>query len=79
MHVARFVVALRCLAAGAVILGLMENASRIPDRINEDIANIVSCWQARRRGDNEDGVYDRMLAGMEELVSVFVAFLRSTE
>ena len=79
MHVARFVVALRCLAAGAVILRLMENASRIPDRIEEDIANIVACWQARRRGDNEDGVYDRMLAGMEELVSVFVAFLRSTE
>ena len=69
----------RCLAAGAGILGLMENASRIPDRINEDIANIVACWQARRRGDNEDGVYDRMLAGMEELVSVFVGFLRSTE
>lgn len=79
MHVARFVVASRCLAAGAVILGLMENASRIPDRINEDIANIVACWQARRRGDNENGVYDRMLAGMEELVSVFVGFLRSTE
>src|ERR671916_645468 len=70
---------LRCLAAGAGILGLMENASRIPDRINEDIADIVACWQARRRGDNEDGVYDRMLAGMEELVSVFVGFLRSTE
>ncbi|HET6689089.1 MAG TPA: hypothetical protein VFG82_06930, partial [Rubrobacter sp.] len=57
----------------------MENASRIPDRINEDIANIVACWQARRRGDIEDGIYDRMLAGMEELVSVFVGFLRSTE
>src|SRR3990170_1433153 len=57
----------------------MENASRIPDRINEDIANIVACWQASRRGDNEDGVYDHMLAGMEELVSVFVGFLRSRE
>ena len=57
----------------------MENASRIPDCIDEDIANIVACWQARRRGDNEDGVYDRMLAGMEELVSVFVGFLRSTD
>src|ERR671917_683543 len=72
-------VALRYLAAVAGILGFMENASRIPDRINEDIANIVACWQARRRGDNEDGVYDRMLAGMEEVVSVFVGFLRSTE
>src|ERR687890_571485 len=57
----------------------MENASRIPDCINEDIANIVACWQASTRGDNEDGVYDRMLAGMEELVSVFVGFLRSIE
>src|SRR5688572_21492717 len=57
----------------------MENASRIPDRIDEDIANIVACWQARRRGDNEDGIYDHMLAGMKELVSVFVGFLRSTE
>src|SRR5215204_3245037 len=57
----------------------MENTSSIPDRISEDVAGIVACWQARRRGDNEDGVYDRMLAGMEELVSVFVGFLRSTE
>jgi diguanylate cyclase (GGDEF)-like protein len=79
LHGTCLVIALRCLAAGAVILGFMENASRIPDRIDEDIANIVACWQARRRGDNEDGVYDRMLAGMEELVSVFVGFLRSTE
>jgi diguanylate cyclase (GGDEF)-like protein len=39
----------------------------------------VTCWQASRGRDNEDGVYDRMLAGMEELVSVFVAFLRSRE
>jgi diguanylate cyclase (GGDEF)-like protein len=57
----------------------MENASRIPDRISEDVAGIVACWQASRGRDNEDGVYDRMLAGMEELVSVFVAFLRSRE
>jgi GGDEF domain-containing protein len=57
----------------------MENTSRIPDRISEDVAGIVACWQASRSGDNEDGVYDRMLAGMEELVSVFVGFLRSME
>src|SRR5215207_6455447 len=57
----------------------MENTSSIPDLISEDVAGIVACWQARRRGDNEDGVYDRMLAGMEELVFVFVGFLRSTE
>jgi diguanylate cyclase (GGDEF)-like protein len=57
----------------------MENASRIPDRIEEDVAGIVACWEARRGGEDEDGVYDRTLAGMEELVSVFVGFLRSTE
>jgi len=69
----------RCLAAGAVILGFMENASRIPDRIEEDVAGIVACWEARRGGEGEDGVFERTLAGMEELISVFVGFLRSTE
>jgi len=57
----------------------MENASRIPDRIEEDVAGIVACWEASRGGEDEDGVYDRMLADMEELVSVFVGFLRSVE
>src|SRR5215210_5908092 len=69
----------RCLASGAVILAFMENASRIPDRIEEDVAGIVACWETRRGGEDEDGVYDRMLAGMEELVSVVVGFLRSME
>jgi diguanylate cyclase (GGDEF)-like protein len=57
----------------------MESASRIPDRIDEDVAGIVACWQARRGGEDEDGAYDRTLAGMQELVSVFVGFLRSSE
>jgi diguanylate cyclase (GGDEF)-like protein len=57
----------------------MESTSRIPDRIDEDVGGIVACWQARRAGEDEDGAYDRTLAGMEELVSVFVGFLRSTE
>ena len=57
----------------------MESTSRIPDRIDEDVAGIVTCWQARRGGEGEDGAHDRMLAGMEELVSVFVGFLRSSE
>ena len=57
----------------------MESASRIPDRIEEDVAGIVACWQASRGGEDEDGAYDRTLAGMEELVSVFVGFLRSSE
>jgi hypothetical protein len=55
----------------------MERASRIPDWIDEDVVGIVSCWQTRRGGEDED--HDRMLAGMEELVSVFVGFLRSSE
>jgi GGDEF domain-containing protein len=57
----------------------MESASRIPDRIEEDVAGILACWRASRGGGDEDGAYDRTLAGMEELVSVFVGFLRSTE
>jgi diguanylate cyclase (GGDEF)-like protein len=57
----------------------MESTSRIPDRIDEDVGGIVACWQARRGGEGEDGAYERTLAGMEELVSVFVGFLRSTE
>ena len=69
----------RCLAADTVILGFMVNASRIPDRIEEDVAGIVACWEARRGGEGEDGVFERTLAGMEELISVFVGFLRSTE
>jgi diguanylate cyclase (GGDEF)-like protein len=57
----------------------MESTSRIPDRIDEDVAGIVSCWRSRRGGEEEAGAYDRMLAGMEELVSVFVGFLRSSD
>jgi diguanylate cyclase (GGDEF)-like protein len=57
----------------------MESASRIPDRIDEDVAGIVACWQACRGGEDEDGAYDRTLAGMQDLVSVFVGFLRSSE
>jgi len=57
----------------------MESASRISDRIEEDIAGIVACWEASRGGVDEDGAYDRVLTDMEELVFVFVSFLRSTE
>ncbi|CAN5836506.1 hypothetical protein BH18ACT11_BH18ACT11_03280 [soil metagenome] len=70
---------LRYGEADAVILGDMESAPRIPDRIDEDAAGILACWQASRGGEDEDGAYDRTLAGMEELVSVFVGFLRSTD
>jgi diguanylate cyclase (GGDEF)-like protein len=58
----------------------VDNASRIPDRINEDVAGILACWQASRgSGVGEDGTYERMLAGMEDLVGTFVGFLQSTE
>jgi diguanylate cyclase (GGDEF)-like protein len=57
----------------------VENASRIPDHISQDVAGILACWQTSRGGTDEDGAYDRMLAGMEDLVGTFVAFLRSTE
>jgi diguanylate cyclase (GGDEF)-like protein len=69
----------RCLAAGEVILGFMESTSRIPDRIEEDVAGIVACWESLRGAEDEDGVFERTLAGMEELISVFVGFLRSME
>jgi len=57
----------------------MDSTSRIPDRIDEDVAGIVACWQERRGGDGDDGANGRMLAGTEELVSIFVGFLRSPE
>ncbi|HET7273116.1 MAG TPA: GGDEF domain-containing protein [Rubrobacter sp.] len=57
----------------------MDTSSRIPDRISEDVAGILACWQASRGGADEDGVYDRLLVGMEDLVGTFVAFLRSAE
>src|SRR5919112_382146 len=57
----------------------MEGASRIPERIREDLPAIVASWREDRRGDAEDGAYSRLLAGMEELISVFIEFLRSPE
>lgn len=57
----------------------MENASLIPDRIEEDLPGILACWQASRGGDAEDGAYGRVVSGMEQLVGTFVGFLRSTE
>lgn len=57
----------------------MESASLIPDRIEEDTAGILACWQLRTGADDEDGSNSHTLAGMEELVSVFVGFLRSTD
>ena len=57
----------------------MEGTPRIPERIREDLPAIVASWRDDRRGDSEDGAYSRLLAGMEELISVFIEFLRSPE
>jgi diguanylate cyclase (GGDEF)-like protein len=57
----------------------MEGTSRIPERIREDLSAIVAFWSEDRRGDAEDGAYSRLVAGMEELISVFIEFLRSPE
>jgi len=57
----------------------MESASRIPERIRQDLPRIVASWREARRGDVEDGAYSRLTAGMEQLVSVFVDFLSSPD
>jgi len=63
---------------GAVILEDMDGAPRISDRINEDLAGILSCWE-EGRGRLDDDARVRMVAGMEQLVTAFVAFLQSPE
>ena len=57
----------------------VESAPRIPDRIRQDLPSIVASWRDDRRGGAEDGAYSRLVGGMEQLVSVFVDFLRSPE
>jgi diguanylate cyclase (GGDEF)-like protein len=57
----------------------MEGASRIPDRLRDDLPAIVTAWGEDRRGDGEDDAYSRLVAGMEVLLSVFIEFLRSPE
>ena len=58
----------------------MEGTSRIPERIHDDLSGIVASWRERRGGDDvEDGAYSRLVAGMEELVLIFIEFLRSPE
>jgi diguanylate cyclase (GGDEF)-like protein len=39
----------------------------------------VASWRKDRRGDADDGAYARLVAEMEELISVFIEFLRSPE
>jgi diguanylate cyclase (GGDEF)-like protein len=62
-----------------VILTAMEDASRIPDCIRDYQPAIVAAWREDRRGDAEDGAYSRLVGEMEELISVFIEFLRSPE
>jgi diguanylate cyclase (GGDEF)-like protein len=57
----------------------VESASHIPGRIGQDLPDIVASWREARRGDVGDGAYSRLTAGMEQLVSVFIEFLRSPE
>jgi diguanylate cyclase (GGDEF)-like protein len=57
----------------------MQSASSIPDRVQQDLPNIVASWREYRRGDAEAGPYSRLTTNMEQLVSVFVEFLRSPE
>ena len=63
---------------GAVILEDMDGAPRISDRITEDLAGILSCWE-KGRGRLDDDARVRMVARMEQLVTAFVAFLHSPE
>jgi diguanylate cyclase (GGDEF)-like protein len=65
---------------GGGILGAMEGTSRIPERIHDDLPGIVASWRESRGGEDvEDGAYSRLVAGMEELVLIFIEFLRSPE
>ena len=58
---------------------MMEGTSRIPDRLRDGLPAIVASWRESRRGDFEDGAYSRLVAGMEELVLVFIEFLNSPD
>ena len=58
---------------------MMEGTSRIPDRLRDGLPTIVASWRESRRGDFEDGAYSRLVAGMEELVLVFIEFLNSLD
>ena len=55
----------------------MESASRIPDRIRDDLPAILECWRDKRGGGCEGE--QRLAAGMERLILVFVEFLRSED
>ena len=57
----------------------MESTSHIPDRIGQDLPKIIASWREARRGDIEDGAYSRLTTAMEQLVSVFIDFLRSPD
>ena len=56
----------------------MESASRIPDRIRDDLPAILDCWRGER-GLGQDESQQALAAGIESLVLVFVDFLRSED
>jgi diguanylate cyclase (GGDEF)-like protein len=57
----------------------MEGTSRIPDSIRDELSAVVASWRGERGGDDDDGAYSRLVAGMEALISVFIEFLQSPE
>ena len=57
----------------------MESPYHIPDRISQELPGILASWRESRRGDVEDGAYTRLTAAMEQLVSIFIEFLRSPD
>jgi diguanylate cyclase (GGDEF)-like protein len=68
-----------CGGKGAGILGGMETPPQIVARIRQDLPNILRSWKEERKGLGEGEPCGRMVARMEELVSVFAGFLESAQ
>lgn len=57
----------------------MRTPPQIVARIRQDLPNILTSWKEARKGLGEDEPSRRMVAGMEELLSVFAGFLESPQ
>lgn len=57
----------------------METPPQIVDRIRQDLPSILTSWREERGGLGEEEPSGRMVAGMEELISVFAGFLESPQ
>ncbi len=64
---------------GAGILVGMETPPQVVERIRQDMPNILTGWREQRRESGEDEASGRIVAGMEELISVFAGFLESPQ